>query len=375
MELVHLPAAKRKTLETLSHTGLSVASLLRDPRRPDAVLVLNPANAPFLPLLRARGIPAAVHVGGLEWQRSKWDGAGRHYYRAVEAYSVRAADAIIADAQGIADYYRVEFGLPTELLAYGAPIQDAPGSLRVQELGLQPQGYHVVVARFQPDNHVLEIVQGYHRSDAALPLVVVGSAPYADDYTARIQAVADADPRITLLGGVWDQNLLDELYANALTYLHGHSCGGTNPSLLRAMGAGTSVIAYDVVFNREVLGIEGVFFRTPEELSRRIRMAELAAEEMLLKGWSNRERARETYRWDDVATGYEEMLLRLRDGYSTRGHVSGRRRRAPDGRSAWTAFVQKQERSRGPEALEDVTKDPAERSERRPSTAVGSELD
>ena len=346
MELVHLPAAKRRTLETLSHTGLSVASLLRDPRRTDAVLVLNPANAPYLPALRLKGIPTAVHVGGLEWQRSKWDGSGRHYYRAVEAYSVRAADAIIADAQGIADYYRVEFGLPTELLTYGAPIQDAPGSARVRALDLAPGGYHLVVARFQPDNHVLEIVQGYHRSDADSPLVVVGSAPYADDYTAQIQAVAAADPRIRLLGGVWDQALLDELYANALTYLHGHSCGGTNPSLLRAMGAGTSVIAYDVVFNREVLGVAGIFFRTPEELCVQVSKAELTAEEMQLKGWSNRERARATYRWDDVADGYEDLLRRLRDGYSTRGLASGRRRHAADGRSAWTAYVEEQERSR-----------------------------
>ena len=90
--------------------------------------MFNAANAPFLPLLRAARIPVAVHVDGLEWQRAKWAGAGRRYYRAVESLSVRWADALIADAQGIADYYRDEFGAETELLTYGAPIQDAPAA-------------------------------------------------------------------------------------------------------------------------------------------------------------------------------------------------------------------------------------------------------
>jgi glycosyltransferase involved in cell wall biosynthesis len=333
MELVHLPAARRKTLETLSHTALSVAHLLRQRRRVDAALVFNAANAPFVPLLRLRRIPVAVHVDGLEWRRSKWKGAGRRYYRAVEAMAVRTADALIADAQGIADYYLDEFGADTELLSYGAPVQDDHASARVEELGLAPRGYHLVVARFEPENHVLEIVEGYRNSDAELPLVVVGSAPYADAYTARISAMAEGDPRIRLLGAVWDQDQLDQLYANALSYLHGHSVGGTNPSLLRAMGSGTGVIAYDVVFNREVLGIEGEFFSTSVELGDLVRKAEFGAGDMLLKGWALRERARTVYRWDDVALGYESLVRRLREGHSQRGRFSGRRtrgsRRAP----------------------------------------------
>jgi glycosyltransferase involved in cell wall biosynthesis len=324
MELVHLPAAHRKTLETLSHTGLSVGHLL-GVGRVDTAIVFNAANAPFLPLLRMRGIPVAVHVDGLEWKRSKWQGAGRRYYRAMESMAVRMADALIADAQGIADYYADVFGAETELLSYGAPLQEQPGSTRVEELGLASHGYHLVVARFEPENHILEIVQGYHRSDAELPLVVVGSAPYSDDYTEQIAAIAVSDPRITLLGGVWDQEQLDQLYANALTYLHGHSVGGTNPSLLRAMGAGTGVIAFDVVFNREVLGVEGEYFATPEELGDLVRKAELVTGDMLLKGWALRERARTRYCWDEVALGYEKLVERMCAGFSTHGTASGRR--------------------------------------------------
>ena len=120
MRLVHLPALRRKSLETLSHTAASVAHLMTHPV--DAAIVFNAANAPFVPVLRARGIPVATHVDGLEWKRSKWQGAGRRYYRLAESMAVRWSDALIADAQGIADYYRAEFGADTELIAYGAPI-------------------------------------------------------------------------------------------------------------------------------------------------------------------------------------------------------------------------------------------------------------
>jgi len=325
MQLVHLPAARRKALETLSHTLLSTVHVVSTRRRSlDAAVVFNAANAPFLPALRLSRIPTAVHVDGLEWRRTKWQGAGRSYYRLVEGLSVRWADALIADAVGISDYYEQEFGAQTELITYGAPIQDEPGSDRIGPLGLRSHGYHLVVARFEPENHVLEIVKGYRDSSARLPLIVVGSAPYADQYTAEIHRVADADERIRLLGGVWDQDQLDELYANALSYVHGHSVGGTNPSLLRAMGAGAAVVAYDVNFNREVLG-SGSFFSDPGGLAPILEQIEADPEHSVAQGRQNRERARERYRWDDVALRYEDLLRRLADGFSTRGRCSGRR--------------------------------------------------
>lgn len=325
MELVHLPAAHRKSLETPSHTALSVSHLLRSGRPCDAAIVFNAANAPFVPPLHARGIPVVVHVDGLEWQRDKWQGAGRRYYRVAESLAVRWADALIADAQGIADYYTDEFGAQTELIAYGAPVQDHPGATRLPRLGLEPRAYHLVVARFEPENHVSEIVSGYIGSRARHPLVVVGSAPYSDGYTARVKELAIRDPRVRLLGGVWDQAQLDELYANALTYLHGHSVGGTNPSLLRAMGAGTAVLAWDVVFNREVLGDRGWFFDRPSAVAELLEEAEALPDLMIDTGRALRERARKTYDWDDVTVLYEELVARVAAGETVRGTATGRR--------------------------------------------------
>jgi glycosyltransferase involved in cell wall biosynthesis len=305
MRLVHLPAMRKKSLETLSHTGFSALHLMR--HKPDVAVVFNAANAVFLPMLRARGIPVMTHVDGLEWKRTKWQGAGRRYYRMAESLAVRWSDALIADAQGIADYYTDEFSAPTELIAYGAPILP-DGADRLAELGLSSRGFHLVVARFEPENHVDVIVEGYRRSGARLPLIVVGSAPYADSHTARIQSLAD--DRVTFLGGVWDQELLDQLYANCATYLHGHSVGGTNPSLLRAIGAGAATIAFDVNFNREVVADSGRYFRTPADVARELERAEAAPERVRQRGRRARQIALR-YDWDDVAARYETLCERI----------------------------------------------------------------
>ncbi|MGM7679310.1 DUF1972 domain-containing protein [Microbacterium sp. A94] len=329
MQIVHLPAVPVKQVETLSHTGLSVWHLMFR-RRPDATFVFNAANSPFLPLLRLRRAPVALHMDGLEWRRSKWGSRGKAYYRWAEQFGVRNADALIADAPGIADYYRHQFDVDTELIRYGAPILDDLPARGVAEMDLTPNGYHLVVARFEPENHVLEIVEGYRRSAAKLPLVVVGSAPYAAEYTEAIEAAADGDDRIRLVGGVYDQELLDSLYANALTYLHGHSVGGTNPSLLRAMGAGTAVIGYDVPFNREVLDDLGYFFADAADVSSRVMDAEADVAGMIALGARLRERVKEGFRWDDVADAYESLARRLTSGSSV--HSSARRgqRRSED---------------------------------------------
>lgn len=330
MRLVHLPALPVKQAETLSHTALSALHTMA--RRPDVAFVFNAANAPFLPLLRLRGIPTALHMDGLEWRRAKWSGRGRDYYRWAEGRGVRTADALIADAPGIADYYAAEFGVPTELLRYGAPIleHDTSPSPALRKYDLQPDGFHLVVARFEPENHVREIVDGYRRSDARLPLVVVGSAPYGAAYTAEIQRIAGDDARIRLLGGVYEQSQLDDLYRHAYTYLHGHSVGGTNPSLLRAMGAGTAVIAYDVDFNRETLDGTGWFFRDADGVVAALADAEAHPERVREVAASGQHRARTAFRWDDVADGYEALARDLVAGRTIHPLAKLLRRQAPE---------------------------------------------
>ncbi len=332
MRLVWLPALPKRSLETLSHTALSVIQPVLGGA--DVALVFNAANAPLLPVLRARRIPVATNVDGLEWRRSKWGPVGRRYYRVAESLAVRWSDAVIADSRGISDYYAAEFGVESRLIAYGATDTSAVVSDRLTELDLAPDGYHLVVARFEPENHVLEIVQGYSASNCRLPLVVVGSAPYSDEYSAAIREAAD--DRVRLLGGVWDQELLDQLYANAATYVHGHSVGGTNPSLLRAAGGATATIAFDCVFSHEVIGHAGWFFRDPASVATALESAEAEPELRRERGDRLHERAA-AYDWDQVAKDYltlcEDLVAgrgparrsgrRLRPGWSDRSEPAG----------------------------------------------------
>jgi glycosyltransferase involved in cell wall biosynthesis len=324
MRLVTLPAVRARALETLSHSTIASMHAVWG-RRHDVAFVFNSANAVLLPLFVARRIPVALHVDGLEWRRAKWEGMGQRYYRAAESLGVRWADALIADAPGIADYYRDEFGASTELLSYGAPVLRSVSDDRLSALDVAADAFHLVVARFEPENNIDLIVRGFRKSSAQLPLLVIGSAPYNDDYTAAVRQAAASDPRIRLPGAVWDQDLLDQLYAHARLYLHGHSVGGTNPSLLRAMGAGSAVAAHDVRFNRDVLGADPWLFADEGGVARVVEHAEADADGCRRYGATLQAHAAANYRWDDVAAGYAELAGRLAAGASRRREASGRR--------------------------------------------------
>lgn len=306
-QLVNLPTLRHRTSETLSHTALSVShALLR--HHPDVAILFNSGNAPFVRPLQSAGIPVAVHVDGLEALRDKWSGFGAKYYSWAEKHAIRNADTIIADAHGMADHVMDTYGRSSVYLPYGAPLRYLPAP-RLAELGLHADGYHLAVARFEPENHVREVVAGYHRSAAQLPLVVVGSASYSHQYVSAVYAAAAGDPRIRFLGGVWDQDLLDQLYAGARSVIHGHSVGGTNPSLLRAMGAGAPVTAYDCIFNREVTGGYARWFVDEQGVAEAV-MAD--DEQRGQRGRKLRARAESEYRWQNVIDGYAQLCEELR---------------------------------------------------------------
>lgn len=309
MELVNLPALRAPGLETLSH---SLLSALHQQRRPSAAaIVFNAANAPLLPLLRRRGIPVGLNVDGVEWQRSKWGPWAKRYYRAAERIGVRTADVLIADARGIQDYYRAEYGAEAVYIPYGARVLTPQVPDGLEGVGLQPGAYHLVVARFEPENNLAMIINGYLASAARHPLVLVGDAPRRHPVVQDALTAARGDPRVVLTGSIWDQALLDRLYGHAATYVHGHSVGGTNPSLLRAMGAAAPVIAFDVRFNREVLGPTGRFFSDPAALTALLQEAEASPAAFRRMGEAAQERVDRLYSWDQVATDYERLCLRL----------------------------------------------------------------
>ena len=311
MHLVNAPAIRHRIAETLSHSAASTAhAIIRD--HPDVVLLLNAGNAPMLRPLKLAGIPTAIHLDGLESKREKWRGAGAKYYRWAERASVRGGQEVIADAQAIADHVREVYGRECVVIPYGASVIH-PGADRLAEVDAASGEYHLIVARFEPENHVMDAVHAYRVSREERPLLVVGSAPYSQWYVDNVRQAALNDPRIRFLGGIYDQELLDQLYGNALTYIHGHSVGGTNPSLLRAMGAGAPVLGYDVEFNREVTADQAYFWADAtaltvilNDIAQGNRTDELAEFSRL-----GRERVATVYQWDTVTDQYEELIQRL----------------------------------------------------------------
>jgi glycosyltransferase involved in cell wall biosynthesis len=315
MRLITLPFLPVKQLETLSHTYMSIRDELRRKDRDDVVLIFNAANGYLLPMLRRAGVPVAVNTDGLEWMRGKWGLAGRRYYRMAEGACVRYADRLISDSRGIQEYYTSRYGTRPEFIPYGAAVMQDRSCHRLSELGLEPYGYHLVVARLEPENNVDMIVEGYRASSSSRPLVIVGGNAYDPTIELGLRQIAGADPRVRPLGPVWDQELLDQLYLNAASYLHGHSVGGTNPSLLRAMGGGSRVIAFDSRFNREVLLKLGSFFATPECLTDLIDEIEITDDEVPMavfeRAAAMQERIRTAYNWDSVAMAYLEVCRQL----------------------------------------------------------------
>ena len=302
MKLVNLPAIHHRMAETLSHTSLSAAhAIVKD--RPDVCLLMNAGNAPFLGPLKLAGIPTAIHLDGLESRREKWRGLGARYYRWAEKSAVKHGRFLISDAQAIATHVRDQYGRSSEVIAYGADVIN-PGSDRLAELNLTPGEYHLIVARLEPENHVLESVVGYTRSQQVQPLIVVGSAPYSDWYIQQVKQAADS--RTRFLGGIYDQELLNQLYANATTYTHGHSVGGTNPSLLRAMGAGAEILAFDCDFNREVTDNKALYWTTAEDFTELLdNFTPTGMGEIL------QQRVGSTYQWEQITDQYEDLIKRM----------------------------------------------------------------
>lgn len=260
---------------------------------------------------RVFGVPVWINVDGLEWARSKWGRGARMYLRVMEWMATRAATRLIADADAIAQRFRQTYprGAPSSFIAYGAElVQDADVDASVPAgWGLQPQQYMLVVARPEPENHVLEIIQGYALHGGPWPLVVVGDVSGGSAYQQRLKQLAS--DRVRFLGGIYDAGQLASLRVHAACYLHGHSVGGTNPSLLEALACGNWVIAHDNPFNREVARDAAAYFTTPEQLARHLDA--LVAEAPGLRAERSR-RARGVvarhYTWEGIADAYEALM-------------------------------------------------------------------
>jgi glycosyltransferase involved in cell wall biosynthesis len=305
MRRVTLPDIPTKGLETLSHSLLSTIHAAVA-LRPDAVMVFGVGNALFCPVFKRFGMPAAINVDGADWQRRKWGRLASRFLHWSERVSSRA-NAVVADSRTVAAYYERAYGVPTVFIPYGADVPSDPGRAALDRFGLAPRRYLLAVGRFVPENGFEQLIGAYSRVNPDMPFVVVGDAPYSDDFKRRLKAIAPAGVIFT---GYQFGAAYHELSAGAYAFLFGAEVGGTHPVLVEQLAHGNAILARWTESNEEVMDTAGLFYRDAAELDARL--GELVHDPGMVERLRARARQRAAaYSWDRVTDEYEALLERL----------------------------------------------------------------
>lgn len=314
VRLIYLPSIESKTLSTPTHTLACMFDVLF--RNIDVMLVTNVANTMHCLVPRLFGKKVALNVDGVEWKRSKWSAMGRSYFH----WNARLAGkicpkGIITDAVAMQRIYLAEFGTRSVCMAYGANIERSVNPDAIRKYNLEPFQYYLIASRLVPENNADLIIKGFERLGGNKILAIAGDANYRSSFVDSLKQTRD--PRVRFLGHIGDSDDVKELHCNCYGYIHGHSVGGTNPALLKALGYGNCVLALDTPFNREVVGEYGILFENdPADLAAKLDYLE----ERPLEAARYRERAPqriiEEYSWDHVTDQYEDYFARLAAGES-----------------------------------------------------------
>lgn len=300
-----LPTISTKYLDTVVHGFLSAFDSVG--KRYDAVLVCNAINALACVLPRLAGTRVVLNVDGLERNRRKWNAIGKLAYRISERLSTWIPDAVVSDALVIRDYYRDRYGYASVFIPYGGDLPEPRGNRALERLGLVSEKYVLYVSRLEPENNAEALVRAYRDVPGSTPLVVVGDAPYARDYIARVRA--HADDRVLFPGAVYGEEYR-QLLARAAVYVQATEVGGTHPALVEALGYGRVVCYHRSPENEEVAGGAALPFDVHEPASLTRLLTAVLGDPASYSVWKERAktRARERYRWDDVAEKYESVL-------------------------------------------------------------------
>ncbi|TDE33709.1 DUF1972 domain-containing protein [Antarcticimicrobium sediminis] len=272
----------------------------------ERILLLGVSGALALPLIRLLSRARIVtNIDGIEWKRQKWKGLARLVLRASEWAAVRFSHEVIADNQAIADHVRDNYGSDCHVIAYGGNHALDHADQARAPTGL-PKHYALALCRIEPENNVhviLEAIDGL-----GTPLVFVGNWDNSA-YGRDLKALYGNRPNLHLLDPVYEPGMLHALRARASVYLHGHSAGGTNPSLVEMMHFGVPVLAHGCAFNRHSTEGKARYFETPAELA--VQLRGLDPDEAARIGADMREIAQRRYTWDHIGKAYFELLDRV----------------------------------------------------------------
>lgn len=301
-KLVYIPL-KANGIQSIIY---DIASLIHSLySRPDVILILGVSGCIFLPVYKLfSNAKIVTNIDGIEWRRDKWKGLAKWFLKFSERIAIKYSDEIIADNQAIKEYVEEEYNINCHVIAYGGDHAISTELSSVEEYNL-PVEYSFSVCRIEPENNVHIILEAFSK----LPnnsLVFVGNWDNSEYGRALKDKYGDYQ-HIRLLDPIYDLGQLATLRSKAKFYLHGHSAGGTNPSLVEAMHFGCPVIAFDCNFNRYTTNNKAVYFKTSDHLLSLIKNT--TVEEANNVSNNMKKISRERYTWEIIANQYYQLML------------------------------------------------------------------
>jgi glycosyltransferase involved in cell wall biosynthesis len=270
----------------------------------DVIVLLGVSGATVLPLIRLISRARIVtNIDGIEWKREKWKGLARWFLRLSERMAVRFSHEVIADNDGIARHVSDAYGRDCQVIAYGGDhVFIAP--VRPYEGEALPLRYALALCRIEPENNIAMILEAFAHTPE-MPLLFVGnwhSSLFGQALKKRYSVVG----HLRLLDPIYDAGVLRTLRGNAALYVHGHSAGGTNPSLVEMMHFGVPILAYDCIFNRFTTDGKALFFKNADELrSTAAALTPTASDDV---GAAMLRIAQRRYTWDVIGREYFRVI-------------------------------------------------------------------
>ena len=241
----------------------------------DIILAASSAGSFFYPLNSFKRVPILTNPDGLEYKRGKWSFLKKVYLKLSEVLAIKLSDYIIADSELIKKhlitYYPASYQ-KIRVIEYGTSLNLKPDHDVLKKFDLEQNDYYLVVSRLEPENNLHIVIEGFLQSGVKPTLVIIGNI-LDNKYVKSLLDLA-GQKKIRFLGGIYDRRELNAIRYSCKAYIHGHSVGGTNPSLLEAMGSGNIILAHDNVFNREVTAGTQLYFSNIEQFADKIRLIE-----------------------------------------------------------------------------------------------------
>ena len=273
----------------------------------DLCLTLGYNTAIFCSLLRAKGIPNIINMDGIEWKRAKWGPVAKTWFWLNERAACWLGNHLVADHPQINVHLQTRVAVTKiTTIPYGADAVTTAPAEPVRALGLMPNRFLTVIARPEPENSIFEMVKGFSAKPRGYQLAVLGNYDADNFYHRAIKAAASSE--VTFVGAIYDKPVVQALRFHSAAYLHGHQVGGTNPSLVEALGAGNPVVAHDNRFNRWVAGAGAVYFSCADTFSMRMDELLSGTEQLDTLQQHGQLRFNGSFAWLDVLGQYEDLF-------------------------------------------------------------------